>query len=187
MSPEHNPRRARMTPKCENEKQFERSRGSKKCPGAGQHSGTAVRVLARVDGAHPHTAKINARVLAAQGKAKGFDIWVAIQPTQSSNLNFDDLVFFHSLQADLSLVTKETRKKLLQAVETCWHEYPVAKMRSIWLCLYASFHHGILESGRDNNYQRHCGGRQAHSQRHRAGASVLPGFHLLGAGGAGGW
>ena len=84
-----------MTPKCENEKQFERPRGSKKCPGAGQHSGTAV--LARVDGAHPHTAKINTLVFAAQGKSKAFDIQVVVQSAQNPDLNVDNLVFFHSL------------------------------------------------------------------------------------------
>eukprot|EP00117_Sycon_ciliatum_P017497 scpid96504/ scgid5480/ len=152
MSPEHNPRRARMTPKCENEKQFERSRGSKKCPGAGQHSGTAVRVLARVDGAHPHTAKINALVFAAQGKSKAFDIQVVVQSAQNPDLNVDDLAFFHSLKTDVSLVEKETRKELLQAVETYWYEYPAAKMRSVWLCPYGFFH-GILESSERQRQQ----------------------------------
>ena len=86
-----------MTPKCENEKQLERSRGSKKCPGAGQHSGTAVRVLARVDGAHPHTTKINALVFSAQEKSKAFDIQVVVLSAQNPDLNVDDLAFFHSL------------------------------------------------------------------------------------------
>ena len=100
-------------------------------------------------------------MFAAQGKAKGFDIQVVVQPAQSPDLNVDHLVFFHSLQTDVSLVAKEARKELLQAVETCWHEYPTAKMRSVKHCLCGSFH-GILESGGDNNYQRHRGGRQAH-------------------------
>ena len=101
-------------------------------------------------------------MFAAQGKGKGFDIPV-VQPAQSPDLNIDPLVFFRSLQ-DVLLVAKITRKELLQAVETCWHEYPAAKMRSVLLCTYGSFH-GILKSlsGRDNNYQRRHGGRQAHS------------------------
>ena len=41
-------------------------------------------------------------------------------------------------------------------------------MRSTWLCLYGSFH-GILESGGDNNYQRHREGRQAHSSSEELG------------------
>ena len=80
MSPEHNPRLASMTPKCENYNQFERPRGLKKCPGAGQRSGTAV--LARVVGAHPHTVKIHALVFAAQVKSKAFDIQVVVLSAQ---------------------------------------------------------------------------------------------------------
>ena len=86
-----------MTQKCENEKQFERPRGSKKCSEADQRLGTAVHVLARVDGAHPHTANINALVFAAQGKSKAFDIQVVVQSAQDPDLNVDDLALFHSL------------------------------------------------------------------------------------------
>ena len=57
-------------------------------------------------------------------------------------------------------MAKETRKELLQGVETCWHDYTAAKMGSVCLGLNGSFH-GILESG--HNYQRHRGDRQAPS------------------------
>ena len=144
MSPEHNLRCARMTPKCENEKQFERPRGSKKCPGADQCSGTAV--LARVDGAHPHTAKINALMVAAQGKSKGFDIQVVVQSAQNPDLNVDDLAFFTACR---------------QACHS-WRR----KATSVCLVLYGSFH-GVPESG--HNYQRHRGGRQAHSSSEELG------------------
>ena len=66
----------------------------------------------------------------------------------------------------MSLVAKKTRKELRQGVETCWHEYTAAKMGSVCLGLYGSFH-GVPESG--HNYQRHPGGRQAHSSSEELG------------------
>ena len=80
-----------MTPKCENEKQFERPCGLKKCPEAGQP------LLYQHNGAGPHTAKINTRGFVGQGKSKAFDIKVFVQPAESPDLNVDELVFFHSL------------------------------------------------------------------------------------------
>ena len=50
------------------------------------------------------------------GGAKGFDVQVVVQPAHSPDLNVDDLTFFHSLKTDVSLVAKETRKELVQAV-----------------------------------------------------------------------
>ena len=105
-------------------------------------------------------------MFAAQDKAEGFDSQVLVQPAQSPDLNINDLAFLHCLQTDVSLVAKETRKELLQAVEGYWHEYPAAYMRSLWLCLYGSFH-GILENDGDNNCQHHGGDRQAHSSREK--------------------
>ena len=62
---------------------------------------------------------------------KDFNIQVVVQPAQSPDLNVDDLAFFHSLQSDVSLVAKENRRELLEAVEDCWKEYPEEKMSSV--------------------------------------------------------
>ena len=58
---------------------------------------------------------------------KDFNIQVVVQPAQSPDLNVDDLAFFHSLQSDVSLVAKENRRELLEAVEDFWKEYPEEK------------------------------------------------------------
>ena len=83
---------------------LEKPRGSKKCPGAGQP------LLYQHDGMCPHTTKINGRVFAGQGKAKGFDIQVFVQAGQNPDLNADALAFLHSLQTDVSPMVNETRK-----------------------------------------------------------------------------
>ena len=56
--------------------------------------------------------KLNARAFAAQGKAKGPDIQIVVQPGQNPDVNADDLAFFYSLETDVSLMAKETRKEL---------------------------------------------------------------------------
>ena len=87
---------------------------------------------------------------------KQFNLNVVVQPAQSPDLNADDLDFFRSLQSDVSLVVKQNRRDLLNAVEECWKAYPAEKTNSVWSCLHTSFH-GVLESGGDNNYPRYRG------------------------------
>ena len=137
--------------------QFSKRKGTR-CPEAGQP------LHYQHDGARPHTAQVNQRVFASHGKMKDFNIQVVVQPAQSPDLNVDDLAFFHSLQSDVSLVAKENRHELLEAVEDCWKEYPEEKMSSVWVCLYSSFH-GVLESGGKNDYPRHRGFRSADNAR----------------------
>ena len=128
----------------------------RKCPEAGQP------LLSQHDGAQPHTAELNRLVLAQHSKKCNFVIDVVVQPSQSPDLNVDDLAFFHSLQIDVSLVAKENRRDLLAAVQKCWEEYPLEKMESVWSCLYGSSS-GILETGGDNDYKRHRGSRSVDS------------------------
>ena len=82
---------------------------------------------------------------------KGFNIQVLVQPAQSPDLNVDDLGFFRSLQSDVSLVAKGSRRDLLAAVVQCWNEHPAEKMEAVWLCLYTSYR-GVLESVGGNEY-----------------------------------
>lgn len=137
---------------------FEKSRGSQPCPEAG------TELLYQHDGARPHTARANERSFATQSKMRGFRIQVLVQPAQSPDVNVDDLAFFHSLQSDVSLVAKETRKDLLEAVERCWDEYPVERMDCVWRALYSSYH-GILTTGGSNEYEKHRGSRTKRSEK----------------------
>ena len=138
---------------------FSNNEGTK-CPEAG------TRLLYQHDGARPHTARVNTQVFASHGKMKGFSIEDVVQPSQSPDLNVDDLAFFNSLQSDVSLVAKENRRDLLDAIIKCWHEYPLEKMESVWRCLYSSFH-GVLESFGDNDYKRHRGVRDSRDTEDR--------------------
>ena len=112
------------------------------------------------DGARSHIAKQNARSFSAHSKMKGFKITVAVQPSQSSDVNVDDLAFCRCLQTDVELVAKENRRDLLAAVQRCWEEYLEEKMESVWHCLYSSYK-GIFEDGGGNDYQRSRGSRAA--------------------------
>ena len=132
-----------------------------------------------IDGARPHTARVNTQVFASHGKMKGSSIEIVVQPAQSPDLNVDDLAFFNSLQSDVSLVAKEKRRDLLDAIIKCWHEYPLEKMESVWRCLYSSFH-GVLESFGDNDYKRHRGvrgsrGTEGRLQQRTVGRRVIKG------------
>ena len=108
------------------------------------------------DGARPHTERVNTQLFRSHGAMKGFNIQVIVQPAQSPDLNVDDLAFFRSLQSDVSLVAKGSRRDLLAAVVQCWNEYPAEKMEAVWLCLYTSYR-GVLESAGGNEYIRHSG------------------------------
>lgn len=125
-----------------------------RCPEAGQE------LRYQHDGARPHTERVNARLFRSHGAMKGFRIAVLVQPAQSPDLNVDDLAFFRSLQSDVSLVAKASRRDLLSAVIKCWEEYPAEKMEAVWTCLYASYR-GVLDSGGGNEYLRHSGLRSA--------------------------
>ena len=116
------------------------------CPEAG------TGLLYQHDRAITHTTRVNTQVFALHGKMKGFSIEIVVQPAQSPDLNDNDLAFFNSLQSDVSLVVKENKRDLLDAIIKCWQEYPLKKMESVWRCLYSSFH-GVLESFGDNDYK----------------------------------
>ena len=130
---------------------FSNNEGTK-CPEAG------TLLMYQHDGARPHTARVNTLGFASHGKMKGFSIEVVVQPDQSPDLNVDDLAFFNSLQSDVSLVAKENRRDLLDAIIKCWHEYHVEKIEGVWRCLYTSFH-GVLETFGHNDYKIHRGVR----------------------------
>ena len=125
-----------------------------KCPEAG------TQLLYQQNAARPHTARVKTQVFASHGKMKGFSIEVVVQPAQSPNLNVYDFAFFNSLQSDVSLVAKETRRDLLDAIIKCWHEYPLETIERVWRCLLYSSFHGVLESSfADNDYKIHHGVR----------------------------
>ena len=128
---------------------FSNNEGTK-CPEAG------TQLLYQHDGARSHTARVNTQVFASYGKMKGFCVEVVVQPAQSPDLNVDGLAFFNSFQSEVSLVAKEIRRDLLDAIIKCWHKYPIEKIESVWRCLSSSFH-GVLDSFGDNDYKRHRG------------------------------
>ena len=84
-----------------------------------------------------------------------------VQPAQSPDLNVDDLAFFIVCKPMCPWSRRRT-DELLAAVQKCWEEYPLEKMKSVWSCLYGSFP-GIWETGGDNDYKRHRRSRSAHS------------------------
>eukprot|EP00117_Sycon_ciliatum_P010463 scpid98758/ scgid0105/ len=80
--------------------------------------------------------------LQRKGTRKDPTFRLLLSRDKTPDVNADDLAFFYSLETDVSLMAKETRKELLQGVETCWHDYTAAKMGSVCLGLYGSFHGG---------------------------------------------
>ena len=97
---------------------------------------------------------------------KKFNIDVIVPPPQSPDLNVDDMAFFNSLQSDVSIASKETRRELEAVVNVC-EKYPLEKMESVWLSLYASVK-GVMDCGGDNDYLRH---RRIHRD-HAAGINI---------------
>ena len=67
------------------------------------------------DGARPHTALVNQRVLASHGKTKQFNLNVVVQPAQNPDLNVDDF----------------NQRDLLNAIKECWKSYPAEKMNFV--------------------------------------------------------
>ena len=120
------------------------------------------------DSASPHIARANLQHWRRHGNMKGFTIEVVVQPPQSPYLNVNDLAFFSSLHTNTELIAKENVFDLSAAIVKAWKEYPLEKMASVWLLLYASYK-GIVEDDCGNAYSHHTGSRKTHNASAKAG------------------
>jgi hypothetical protein len=115
------------------------------------------------DGARPHTAKANQEAYEREGSKHGFDIRILQQPAQKPEFNFLDLAFFRSLDSDVLVEPKTSRKDLIKAVKKCFGEYDTERMEACCMSLITSYR-GNLETGGDNNFKTHRGVRKNHRQ-----------------------
>ena len=53
-----------------------------------------------------------------------------------SDPNIDNLAFFYSLQTSIALVAKETRCKVLDAVQKCWVAFSEDQIQESWNYLF---------------------------------------------------
>ncbi|CAM9567085.1 unnamed protein product, partial [Discosporangium mesarthrocarpum] len=100
------------------------------------------------DGAKPHTKK---GVMEAIQAEAGNSIILETQPSNSPNLNVNDLSFSHSTQQLKEDVGVTTTEGLVEATLEAFHNYPRETLECIWHSLFAVYGE-ILRSKGDNRY-----------------------------------
>ena len=125
----------------------------------------------RHDGAPGHTGHGNAQFLFQAGQADGWNIIYETQPSQSPDLNKNDLCFFNSLQTQAEKLKEESQSKevLLQAVIDEYNAYDPMILNRFDALQYEVYRE-ILKDGGNNQYKMpHSGIRE----RQRNGLEVV--------------
>ena len=95
-----------------------------------------INVVVRQDGATPHVGKGNLEYFNARGQLNGFNIVVVTQPSQSPDMNINDLGFFRSLKCRVAHAWTRDEHKCLDAmmekVESEWENYDYGTTERIW-------------------------------------------------------
>ncbi|CAM9129632.1 unnamed protein product [Discosporangium mesarthrocarpum] len=105
------------------------------------------KIFVQQDGAKPHTGK---GIMEATQDATG-DITLKTQPANASDLNVNDLGFFHSMQQlgeDVGVINGE---ELVEATKEAFDVYPRETLKRIWQSLFAVS--GVHGCKGDNSYQ----------------------------------
>ncbi|CAM9301604.1 unnamed protein product, partial [Discosporangium mesarthrocarpum] len=115
-------------------------------------------IFVQQDGAKLHTKK---RVMEVTQAETGNSIVLETQPSNSPELNVNDLRFFHSIQQLKQDVGMTTAEGLVKATLEAFDIYPQGTLECVWHSLFAVYGE-ILGSKGDNNYKiSHSGKEQA--------------------------
>ena len=88
------------------------------------------------DGATPHTGKDNPEILNSAGMGRGWLVELKTQPSQSPDLNVNDLGFFASLKSRVWRASASSVNELVQNVFDQYEEYDGDTMERVWQSLF---------------------------------------------------
>ena len=74
------------------------------------------------------------------------------QPSNSPDLNINDLGFFRAIQSYYFEYSPDDERSLINAVLKAYDDYPKEKINRIWLTLMSCMNE-IIDSGGDNSYR----------------------------------
>ncbi|CAM9362117.1 unnamed protein product, partial [Laminaria digitata] len=123
------------------------------------------RVVVQQDGASPHTGKNNPEILNSAGMGRGWLVELVTQPSQSPDLNINDLGFFASLKSRVWGMNASTVKELVDTIFQQYEEYDGDTLERVWQSLFKVYNQTLRKLG-DNDFSvEHTGVRA----RQRAG------------------
>ncbi|CAN0466107.1 unnamed protein product, partial [Discosporangium mesarthrocarpum] len=118
-------------------------------------------IFVQEDGAKPHTNKGVMEALQAQA---GNSIILETQPSNSPDLNVNDLGFFHSIQQLKEDVGVTTAEGLVEPTLEAFDIYPRKTLECVWHSSLFAVYGEILGSKGDNSYKIPYSGKE-HAQR----------------------
>ena len=118
------------------------------------------------DGARPHTAERTIEDLEIGGAGNGFVPIIVTQPTNSPDLNINDLGFFGSLKVDVKRICTHctSRENVIANVIKAFDEYPREKIDGLWACWFNILRNIVACDGGNDYKQSHNGGKR-HKKR----------------------
>ncbi|CAN0464352.1 unnamed protein product [Laminaria digitata] len=115
--------------------------------------------------ATPHTGKYNPEILKSAGMGRGWLVELKTQPSQSPDLNVNDLGFFASLKSRVWRANAGSVDELVQNIFDLYEAYDGDTLERVWQSLYKVYNQTLRKLG-DNDFRvEHTGV----SARQRAG------------------
>ena len=110
------------------------------------------RVVVQQDGATPHTGKDNPEILNSAGMGRGWLVELKTQPSQSPDLNVNDLGFFASLKSRVWRASASSVDELVQNVFDQYEEYDGDTLERVWQSLFKVYNQTLRKLG-DNDFR----------------------------------
>ena len=117
--------------------------------------GTQYRI--QQDGARPHTSEGEIEDLEAGCNGDCWSCTFVMQPANSSDANFSDLGFFHSIKtmARQMKTHSVSVEGMMDNVQNAFEFYPKEKITGIWACYYNNIRSIMKENGSNDYMQAH--------------------------------
>ncbi|CAM9922222.1 unnamed protein product, partial [Sphacelaria rigidula] len=105
------------------------------------------RVVVQQDGASPHTGKNNPEILISAGMGRGWLVELVTRPSQSPDLNINDLGFFASLKSRMWGMNASTVDELVGTIFQRYEEYEGDTLERVWQSLFEVFNPTLRKMG----------------------------------------
>ncbi|CAN0403648.1 unnamed protein product, partial [Laminaria digitata] len=103
------------------------------------------------DGATPHTGKDNPEILNSAGMGRGWLVELKTQPSQSPDLNVNDLGFFASLKSRVWRANANSVNELVKNNFDLYEKYDGDTLERVWQSLFKVYNQTLRKLG-DNDF-----------------------------------